>query len=837
MLTALYDLDLSPLTFDFAYALAQGEAIRQTGGHDRIRFHIRTKTVVNEGPYSPGESDWRLRHVVAPLAQMVRQPAEIHVCNDPPPDTGVFTRPRGLHWMSDVLLLSEAGHEVRVFGAVEAAKKAMASRLAERVGGRRIVTITLRETHYAGSRNSNLAAWASLARRIPRDRYAVVVLRDHERANEPLPGNWGELVSVPEAIWSLHARAALYETGWLNLGVNNGPMVLLVLNPATRFVIFKMLGGTPETSAQHFLRLGVRPYCGLPFSGPEQHLVWENDDIDILEAVVMPILEDGTFPRQNPVPSVADCLIEAARRDYRHGQPAADTIARLPSGPLRTSLAAERIVMLLDESRPLDAVHSLAEVSAISERDRLAMSIAEAYPTREVLTLLEPMMKGRDVTEFAALSTAPFLASPLAARTARQSRPFKVTLEPGVDVASAMKLLGVAELFCRVSTEPYAIHVVAHTTNHELFSMIALFPSVSRFDLDGSVERTKTEWPEGAVYPVSDAGPSGAALVPRRAETLLDRWQKASGIDESGYIVVAVSEDADFKRIHASLTAEGLQSKIVGWQDLYGIWPIEMMAALLSGASINILSEEVAITLANLLGVSWLDPQELNAKTIKEQGRRLKRGVGLVERAAKVCCSPDLSTRRLAFANVAQHLAPAGANDMNPAERPEFSLVLKAFELVAKAGGRAARLAEPAASGLVLQIADMRQALIEAGAAAPKSLLSALSSPALHSGQFAALLRALCSGTRIDEPELLVLLDGVRHAVGRAAVSGEEVDCEDEDVLEWLRSLADQVWIRQGILAGPPDVTIRKALERSVNTTAFARVAQAMFPVVAENAI
>ncbi len=391
MLTALYDLSQSPLTFDFAYAVVQGELMRRLGDHDLLRFHIRN--IIGSGQqdaYATDEGSWRLRHIIVPLAGLLPQPAEINIDASLPEGDNVFSRPHGLHWLSDLVRLAEEGHEIRLLEASKNDRSRIAARLDLQVQGRKIITVTLRETRYARARNSDLQAWASLCRQIPRDRFAVVVLRDHERVEERLPGDWGEVILAPEAVWSLRLRMALYEAAWLNLGVNNGPMALTILSRHARFVIFKMLCQTPETSRQHFRRLGLEPGADFPFLGPEQRIVWEQDDIDILRRNILPILEEGHFPQDRiSGRPAATCLLEAARRDYRWGLPAASAIERIGPGPERSAAAIEWATMLLDEGRPQDAARSLTEAPPSPARDALGSTIGAALGQMEPSVVMD----------------------------------------------------------------------------------------------------------------------------------------------------------------------------------------------------------------------------------------------------------------------------------------------------------------------------------------------------------------------------------------------------------------------------------------------------------------
>jgi hypothetical protein len=156
--------------------------------------------------------------------------------------------------------------------------------LAPRLGGRRLVTVTLRDYAFMTPRNSNLTAWTSFARRLDHQRYLPVFILDTERTLDALPAAIEDQQIFREASWSVPLRLALYERAYLNLGVNNGPLLMAALAPRPRILVFKMLTpSVPQTTAEFMRRLGFEIGAQWPFCGPFQHLVWEDDDLDVIE--------------------------------------------------------------------------------------------------------------------------------------------------------------------------------------------------------------------------------------------------------------------------------------------------------------------------------------------------------------------------------------------------------------------------------------------------------------------------------------------------------------------------------------------------------------------------
>ena len=823
VLTALYDLAISPLTFDFAYAVAQAEVMRRAGGFARLRIYIRGNlSGGGHDAYSIGEYGWRLRHVLAPLTRLLPSPTGLEIGVNPLPSSTLFSRSHGLHWLSDLVLLAEAGHDVRVLTARPEDKAAMRGRLEGMARGRRIVTVTLRETNYGISRNSNLAAWASLCRRIPREHYAVVILRDHECVGRPLPGEWGEVSTVPESVWSVGLRMALYEAAWLNLGVNNGPMALLMLNRSTRFVIFKMLGDTPETSPQHFRRLGVAPGATFPLLGPAQRVVWEQDDIEVLLQVVLPILENETFPAELPIPSAAGQLIEAARRDYRSGHRAADHIKRVGPGPARTAVAIEWAAMLLDEGRPVDAARALGEAEASEHRDALSATIAAAAPTPEVRTMLLSSRGEADRMSSDGARSAPRETPLHVGDGAVGQSPFVVRMDARVPPEEILLRLAAAELRSRTNTAGGSVRVVADEDVDQVLQAAALFPSATLF----ARLTPEASEPAGPVQP-REGDYSGLIGVPVRATHLFDRWRIANGLSLKGYVVSAGQP--------TGASDPGL-GPTLEWERYVGVWPIELLAALIDGASDLILADPLAIRLAQLLGLSWRGsagaPPNRSDSSQRSVARRLhRRGVttanpleAIMAHAHAVDLAPDIPAYRFAFATAVRALDPAFPDDAD--ESADTRIVLNCLATVLEAGGRAAVAAEPTASAIVLHSRAVREGLFAAAHASGENTFARLTAPSLTDGSRAALLSALLRGVRIQEADLLTIIESVRQSIGFALLSGA---LPAGSVPTILMAIATQVWIRDGQLMDYGDPALRQAF-RATAGGAQLDIASMLFP-------
>lgn len=597
-LQVVYDLAVSPTSFDFAYALVQSEVERKRRGWAGLRIHVVRQPSLSGSVYSAGEVEWRIRHVFVPLARCIGREVEIVVTDERPNGPDVFDRPYGLHWASDITQLADEGTAVQLLCAPPSAS-GRAARLIEEVGeGRGLITVTLRESYYARGRNSHVPSWAALSRDLTGRGYAVVVLRDHDRVHEALAEDWGGAVAVPDAVHDVGCRLALYERATLNLGVNNGPSSLLTLMPHARFVIFKMFGSTPEASPLHFLRLGIDPGRTLGFLGPGQDLVWEGDTYQTLRTHVFAALgESGSVavpPPRRPRPAAA-CIVEGARRLHRAGAEAGDDLARVLSPATRRALAPERALMLLDEGRVHDAAYALGEADPSPERDRAAVAIAHAARDARVIELLEPLMTRSDEPDW----TAACILTPSAGQPRTREDPptraatramLRVQIPDRATAPEALDLLRRAEAERRrLGHDGLDVEVIGQ--NDDAFGATSLFPTVRALFLGSAPTGVPTIFP---------AAPGGVRLatVPPRAARLLDRWLAAQGWRRKGYAV-----DASGSSPRASAASHGRTAALprVDFGHLSRSWPIEMLAVLLDGAVERTITDPLAGAICDAL--------------------------------------------------------------------------------------------------------------------------------------------------------------------------------------------------------------------------------------------
>jgi hypothetical protein len=321
LLYAFYDLEVSNETFDVVTFLGAADAARQQHGCSALHLVIVPATT-GDGfvddffkLYDTPEKRWRLRHILQPAASLLPAcvgvsvcPSRRHatmlsrnLCEPRFPTEYTPSLPINSSSWAEINSANAAGLSPNAIRASEVAKNHVERWLSSRACDRKVLVITLRECHYTPERNSNLAAWGRFLHALDQRVYALVILRDLATAVDPPPAEFPDCLYFPEAVWNLELRAALYERAYLNLTINNGPSMLLYLNPLCRYLSFKLVTSScAPTTPEYFKRVGL-PIGSQPAVATDfQRLVWQDDEEATLHQEfqsMVGIIEAASFPR------------------------------------------------------------------------------------------------------------------------------------------------------------------------------------------------------------------------------------------------------------------------------------------------------------------------------------------------------------------------------------------------------------------------------------------------------------------------------------------------------------------------------------------------------------
>lgn len=303
-LHSFYDLSIYPATFDFGYFLMAAEIARQKAGLKSLRVYIvrpgRDATQrLPDGYVKVVDDDaraWRIPNVLVPILTLFPSVSAYSVLPDRIAASAlrehlpnVFPGPFHKDAVPTHLAHRSVNQEL---GLTPAALRPRASAeglrfirqwTAARAGGRKVVTITLRQYQYLPKRNSNMEAWVAFTRELDDKGYFPVIVPDTAIALEPPPAELSGTTVFPEVALNLALRMALYESAYLNLATNGGPTSLLILSDRCPFLMFKLVvPGVSMSSGEDFIKTGFTVGKDPPFLNVRQHIVWEDDDLPVI---------------------------------------------------------------------------------------------------------------------------------------------------------------------------------------------------------------------------------------------------------------------------------------------------------------------------------------------------------------------------------------------------------------------------------------------------------------------------------------------------------------------------------------------------------------------------
>lgn len=222
VLTAVYDLQVSPPTFEVFSFFAEAERYRIAMGFTSIDVVFIPGP--NHGfrndqlPPSVEERESMLHRVCVSGARLLPSVRNVSVLKERIRLQGEFFPP---DWTNEIPRACY-GPRFQKGGlpcleSTTAAREEIAHRYRQRYS-----TITLRQAEYWPNRNSDRHAWERAARELQRaDMPAIVIPDTHGSGLEGFE-------NFTPAAWDVDLRLALYEGAKLNLGVANGPMAMLM---------------------------------------------------------------------------------------------------------------------------------------------------------------------------------------------------------------------------------------------------------------------------------------------------------------------------------------------------------------------------------------------------------------------------------------------------------------------------------------------------------------------------------------------------------------------------------------------------------------------------------
>jgi hypothetical protein len=283
VLTAFYDFEVAPASFDFTTFLCTTGIARDLGKCDHVHIvfvpaNNPTGFRIDNKPTQIGNKRWRLRHMLAPLCDLIgathticatRDDARKYMQGPVWPTNYHVDAPVPSYWFAELARL----HRYAPLPEFRADPEAERLLRRYRVLSGPYITITMRHT-YGEARNSNEDAWAALRKHVYRKGFWPQVVPDTEDCA------WADGVGALAASNPVF-RHALYANAAMNMGVNGGPMALCYYG-GLPFLQFKMVTDYYSTTPDHFRRMGLPVGTQMPWARWDQKCVWEDDTAETL---------------------------------------------------------------------------------------------------------------------------------------------------------------------------------------------------------------------------------------------------------------------------------------------------------------------------------------------------------------------------------------------------------------------------------------------------------------------------------------------------------------------------------------------------------------------------
>ena len=324
LLAAFYDLNVSPMSFDYFTFLALADLERRK--QHKTSIHIVIVPNFGDGfldwkgvdvGYDFSQKKWRLFNMIIQASWLVPAVVQLSLCNSREEASDIYSKYSGAifpegHSMEKPVMGWDKGlaswygykdQDLQCLSASAPSKEIMSTWLKTRVNGRKIVTLTLREASYFPARNSDLKEWGNFARSLEAGGYFPIVIRDAEKITEETPKELDGITQFPEAVFNMELRIALYELSYICMFVSNGPAEIGFYNKNISYLYFvtgNWLTERPTPFEGQGIAFGYTP----SFATAYQKWIWKaaneanlQSEFDRLENELSSALSDGTFIR------------------------------------------------------------------------------------------------------------------------------------------------------------------------------------------------------------------------------------------------------------------------------------------------------------------------------------------------------------------------------------------------------------------------------------------------------------------------------------------------------------------------------------------------------------
>lgn len=256
---AFYDLEVSPVSFDFATFLLTANA----NDCDEV------VVVPGSTPPDPQRLDAIIKGLWPEVKIMPSRERAIDFLTESRfPDGYNVRNPKPAHSIGKLLFN-------RKVVPLRPTDEHWQTLVEDYLTGENLVVITIRECQKQNRRNSNIAEWIKVADWLKTQGLEPIFVPDTENPDR----EFGTHRVSKKACMDVQYRLALYEKAHLNLGVMSGPMFSMVMISARPFLIFRPTTyGYEETSEKYWVDNGVPFESQMQWFTSFQRLIWTGMD-------------------------------------------------------------------------------------------------------------------------------------------------------------------------------------------------------------------------------------------------------------------------------------------------------------------------------------------------------------------------------------------------------------------------------------------------------------------------------------------------------------------------------------------------------------------------------
>jgi hypothetical protein len=327
-----YDLEIAPITFDFAWSLVAADVRRRDLNLDSL--HV----VIVPGPVSAGRQEppdydrifdadarnSRLWNIAIEMCRLLSTGCSVMICKSRDEAEKLFfadaryVEPSGYTPNSPIFndgvrdCLKRDSQSLAIFSASVEAQRYVRRWMGRHCQGRKLVVVTLRQSLYMQDRNSDLSAWKSFVAELDEKSYHVVLIPDTDAASE-WTDQWPNTTLALEACFNLQIRQAFYQCSYVSMGVNSGPLVLQLFNRDAAFAMFiKVRENVPQASMEYLLSRGFEFSKSPAFCTPRQRWVWADDTLENLQQAFSDLV--NAIERSDSNPNAETVFLESDLR-------------------------------------------------------------------------------------------------------------------------------------------------------------------------------------------------------------------------------------------------------------------------------------------------------------------------------------------------------------------------------------------------------------------------------------------------------------------------------------------------------------------------------------------